>query len=136
MLNLLTLFRQNQIKQSYSASLTYQNSLLVTYATCTNTQHFIAFKICITAQKMKFSIKDFFSKCDQIGRKLRIWRRLLKKPVLENFIFYAVYIYIYIHSVICTHTIFTYYLAASRPTDHHVRFELTRFGFKFIALTH
>ena len=26
-----------------------------------------------TAQKMKFSIKDFFSKCDQIRRKLRIW---------------------------------------------------------------
>ena len=24
----------------------------------------------ITAQKMKFSIKDFFSKCDQIRRKL------------------------------------------------------------------
>ena len=26
----------------------------------------------VTAQKMKFSIKDFFSKCDQIRRKLRI----------------------------------------------------------------
>ena len=26
-----------------------------------------------TAQKMKFSIKDFFSKCDQIRRKPRIW---------------------------------------------------------------
>ena len=32
-----------------------------------------------TAQKIKFSIKDFFSKCDQIRRKLRIWSRLLKK---------------------------------------------------------
>ena len=32
-----------------------------------------------TAQKMKFSIKDFFSKCDQIRRKLRIWSHLLKK---------------------------------------------------------
>ena len=29
-------------------------------------------KILITAQKMKFSIKDFFSKCDQFRRKLRI----------------------------------------------------------------
>ena len=28
--------------------------------------------ITITAQKMKFSIKDFFSKCDQIRRELRI----------------------------------------------------------------
>ena len=26
-----------------------------------------------TAQKMKFSIKDLFGKCDQIRRKLRIW---------------------------------------------------------------
>ena len=26
-----------------------------------------------TAQKVMFSIKDFFSKCDQIRRKLRIW---------------------------------------------------------------
>ena len=28
---------------------------------------------------MKFSAKDFFSKCDQIRRKLRIWSNLLKK---------------------------------------------------------
>ena len=28
--------------------------------------------IIITAQKMKFSMKDFFSKCDQISRELRI----------------------------------------------------------------
>ena len=39
---------------------------------------------------MKFSIKDFFSKCDQICRKLRIWSHLLKKPLMENFIFCAV----------------------------------------------
>ena len=39
------------------------------------------------AQKMKFSIEDFFSKCDQIRRKLRIWSHLLKKPLIENFIF-------------------------------------------------
>ena len=42
-----------------------------------------------TAQKMKFSIKDFFSKCDQIRRKLRIWPHLLKKSLMENFIFCA-----------------------------------------------
>ena len=40
-----------------------------------------------TAQKMKFSITDFFSKCDQIRRKLQIWSHLLKKSVMENFIF-------------------------------------------------
>ena len=39
------------------------------------------------AQKLKFSIKDFFSKCDQIGRFLRIWPHLLKKSLMENFIF-------------------------------------------------
>ena len=39
---------------------------------------------------MKFSIKDFFSKSDQIHRKLRIWSHLLKKYLTENFIFCAV----------------------------------------------
>ena len=31
-----------------------------------------------TAQKIKFSIEDFFSKCDQIPRKLLIWSHLLR----------------------------------------------------------
>ena len=39
---------------------------------------------------MKFSIKDSFSKCDQIRRKLRMWSHLLKKSLMENFIFCAV----------------------------------------------
>ena len=34
--------------------------------------------------------KDFFSKCDQIRKKLRIWSHLLKKSLMENFIFCAV----------------------------------------------
>ena len=42
------------------------------------------------AQKLKFSIKDFFSKCDQIRSFLPIWSHLLKKSLLENLIFYAV----------------------------------------------
>ena len=42
------------------------------------------------AQKRKFPIKDFFSKCDQIRRKLRIWSLLMKKSLMENFIFCAV----------------------------------------------
>ena len=41
-------------------------------------------------KKIKLSIKDFFSKCDQIRRKLRIWSHLLKKFLMENFVFYAV----------------------------------------------
>ena len=40
--------------------------------------------------EMKFLIEDFFSKCDQILRKLRIWSHLLKKSLIENFIFCAV----------------------------------------------
>ena len=35
---------------------------------------------------MKFSIKDFFSKCDQIRSFLRIWSHLLKKSVMENIV--------------------------------------------------
>ena len=46
----------------------------------------------IAAQKVKFSIKYFFSKCDLIGRKLRSWSHLLKKSLMENFIFCAVYV--------------------------------------------
>ena len=41
-------------------------------------------------KKMKFSIEDFFSKCDQIRRKLRIWYYLLKKSLMENFSFCAI----------------------------------------------
>ena len=45
---------------------------------------------------MKFSINDFFSKCGQIRRKLWIWSHLLKKSVMENFIFCAVILYYFI----------------------------------------
>ena len=39
---------------------------------------------------MKFSIKDFFSECDEICRKLRILSHLLKKSLMGNFIFSVV----------------------------------------------
>ena len=38
---------------------------------------------------MKFPIKDFFSEYDQIRRNLRILSHLLKKFLIENFIFCA-----------------------------------------------
>ena len=38
----------------------------------------------ITAQKMKFSIKDFFDKCDRIRSFLWIWSHLLKKSLMGN----------------------------------------------------
>ena len=44
----------------------------------------------LTAQKMKFSTKNFFSKCDQIRSFLQIWSHLLKKPLMKNFTFCAV----------------------------------------------
>ena len=43
-----------------------------------------------TAQKMKFSVKDFFSRCEQIRSFLWICSHLLKKSLMENFIFCAV----------------------------------------------
>ena len=39
---------------------------------------------------MKFPIKDFFSKCYQIRNFLWIWSHLLKKSLMENFIFCSV----------------------------------------------
>ena len=43
-----------------------------------------------TAQKIKFSVNNYFIKCDQIRRKLQIWSHLLKQPLMENFAFYVV----------------------------------------------
>ena len=42
------------------------------------------------AQKIKFFIKDFFSKCDQIRSFLCIWSHLLKKSLIGKFSFCAV----------------------------------------------
>ena len=69
-------------------SFAWTRILLLHYLTLTNLV-WISF-CCYTAQKMKFSIKDFFSTCDQIRKKLRIWSHLLKKSLMENFIFCAV----------------------------------------------
>ena len=44
-----------------------------------------------TAQKLNFSIKDFFIKYDQIHSFLRICSHLLKRSLMENFIFCALY---------------------------------------------
>ena len=42
---------------------------------------------------MKFSINDFFRKRDQIRSFLQIWSYLLKKSLMENFIFCAVILF-------------------------------------------
>ena len=49
---------------------------------------------------MKFSSKDFCTKCAQIQRNLRIWWRLRKKSLMKNFIFCAV-------KIECNHVKFT-----------------------------
>ena len=49
----------------------------------------ISCKTSHTAKKMKFPIRDFFSICDQIRRKLWIWSHLLKTSLVENFVFRA-----------------------------------------------
>ena len=49
--------------------------------------NFILNKFYFTAQKVKFHIKDLVSKCDQIPSFLRVWSHLLKKSLMENFIF-------------------------------------------------
>ena len=55
-------------------------------------------------QKMKFSIKDFSSKCDQILSFLlsflRIWSHLLERSLMENFIFRAVCLGRIVHLVV------------------------------------
>ena len=43
-----------------------------------------------TAQKVKFSIKDFFSKCNQICSFRQTRSHLLKKSLMKYFIFCAV----------------------------------------------
>ena len=50
----------------------------------------VPIRVYATAQEMKLSIKNFFSTCDQIRRKLRIRSNLLIKSLVEKFIFCAV----------------------------------------------
>ena len=82
-----------------------------------------SFNLLYTAQKMKFSIKDFFSKCNQIRSirsslrsiriSLRIWSHLLKKSLMENFIFGAIcspIIYVRIYVLECSCSVCAHFL--------------------------
>ena len=89
-----------------------------------------------TAQKMMFSIKDFFSKCDQIRSFMRIRSHLLKKSLMENFIFCAVanaYVILFIFLITfwcfrCLHGLTPIALVASK-------FKLSKVKFLRLKLT-
>ena len=76
---------QNQIADSLSKSFDFDD--WGTTDASTNTSLICGFPICT---KNKVFLSNFFSKCDQIRRFLRIWSHLLKKFLMENFIFCAV----------------------------------------------
>ena len=62
--------------------------------------------------KMKLYMNDFFLKCDQIRRELRIWLHLLKKSLIENFIYYTV-----VQHIKLTNSIF---LIRTRSDSHYL----------------
>ena len=72
----------------WRSSLSYRNKSIDLL--CQSMQINELVTIWCSAQKMSFSIKNFFSKCDQIRKKLWIWSHLLKKSFMENFMFFAV----------------------------------------------
>ena len=80
--NILLIYKKN-IKQNKNSKI-FRNNLRI------NTKNVTWSKNSFTTQKMKFSIMDFFSKCDQIRSFLRIWSHLLKKSLIEtlSFLFY------------------------------------------------
>ena len=78
-----------QVRQNPHRGLFY--AMLVTMSKgCVKFDWHIHLNLSHTTQKMKLSIKDFFSNCDLIRRKLWIWSHLLKKSFMENLIFCAV----------------------------------------------
>ena len=68
--------------------------LQILYFITRDVKHFIQNELTKISlhKKMKFSIKDFFSKCDQIRSFMRVWSHLIKKSLMENFILCAVFI--------------------------------------------
>ena len=61
----------------------------MTIQQCSNFSR-VSYTVQYTAQKIKFSIKGFLSKCEQMQNFLRIFLHLLKESLMENLIFWAV----------------------------------------------
>ena len=72
-------FQKLWIKKQHNFSKNKLFTVVFCLFTCTN-----------QCTKMNFSIKNFFSKCDHILIKLRIYSHLINKPLSENFIFCVV----------------------------------------------
>ena len=77
---------------------------------------------------MKFTVKDLFSKCYQILRKLPIWSDLLKKSLTKNFISSAVEVHfagiLFLVSVVTFNIIpggrnFVFFTVEIKPADKH-----------------
>ena len=65
--------------------------------------------VLFTAHKKKFSIKDFFSKSDQIRSILRIWSHLLKKSFGKRHFLCSIFNVLYITNQKLTQTNATLY---------------------------
>ena len=78
------------LKRLYSSKLpisTDKYNDLMKYVNCVLSQMINMRSTSNTPQKMKFSVNDFFSKCDQIRSFLRIWSHLLEKSLMETSFF-------------------------------------------------
>ena len=53
-------------------------------------KHWKVFFSGCASRKIKFFLKNFFNKCEQIRRRQWIWSQLLQKSLIENFIYSAV----------------------------------------------
>ena len=90
---------------------------------------------------MKFSIKDFLSKCNQIRSFLRLWSHLLKKSLMENFIFCAVFRRCLTNTVMSVTNLSVLFLIASSNHFHNAAHQTRRslavhkFNMYFLDLT-
>ena len=66
----------------------FKLTLLTIFVKTTVMDNWWYFWPALTAQKMKFFIKDFFSKCNQIRKFLSIWSHLLKKSLKGKISFF------------------------------------------------
>ena len=76
-------------KNSHDIETIYHMKLTKHFMTIQQCSNFsrVSYIVQYTAQKMKFSIKGFLSKCEQMQNFLRIFSHLLKESLMENLTF-------------------------------------------------